>query len=211
MLNDTSWISDFYNFTQEENITVHSTLHPFIFFLMWLNVFLTTGGNLVTIIAFLRDKNIYSKPGNMLILNLAFADLKVGLVSLPWFNLWLHYGDWIFGEHLCKWWVIIDYAATIESMLAMLLISWDRLFMVESIQNTFETKRKTGLFRSLSLHGFYATLFLCLQCYYVPTAFASFTEYLLWLNSVINPFLYVATNPLFRKQLKKMFSCRQHD
>ena len=40
----------------------------------------------------------------------------------------------------------------------------------------------------------------------VPKSVASFTEYLLWLNSVINPGLYAATNPLFRKQLKKMFS-----
>ncbi|XP_072035497.1 histamine H4 receptor-like [Amphiura filiformis] len=365
MLNDTNWTSDFYILTQEEAITVQSTLHPFIFFLMWLNVFLTTGGNLVTIIAFLRDKNIYSKPGNMLILNLAFADLKVGLVSLPWFNLWLHYGDWIFGEHLCKWWVIVDYAATIESMLAMLLISWDRLFMVENIQKYIRNQTRnrvvsviigswllcyafcmfavllvepitgernidytvdcdfppnfylsvtifeviilfvipvfalfyfnTKIFyiirkraksvrpetltapmshvvdpnqnknstsfanqnhqhqqESSSRHNEHAdeestnhqvtrrslhkdrkaaitltllvvTFILCWAPYNfviimelvsvnsVPTAFASFTEYLLWLNSVINPFLYVATNPLFRKQLKKMFSCKYHD
>ena len=124
-----------------------STLHPVIFVLMWLNVFLTSGGNLLTIVAFLRNKNIYSKPANLLILNLAFADLKVGLVSLPWFNLWWHKGDWIYGEKVCKWWVIVDYSATLESMLAMLLISWDRLWMVKNIQSYVQnqTRQRVGV------------------------------------------------------------------
>ena len=122
-----------------------TTLHPTIYFLMWLNVFITTGGNLLTIVTFLRDKNIYNKPANIFILNLAVADLKVGLVSLPWFNLWWHYGDWIFGEKLCKFWVIVDFAACTESMIAMLLIGWDRLWMVRNIQSyvRHQNRRKT--------------------------------------------------------------------
>ena len=124
-----------------------STLHPVIFVLMWLNVFLTSGGNLLTIVAFLLNKNIYNKPANLLILNLAFADLKVGLVSLPWFNLWWHKGDWVYGEKVCKWWVIVDYSATLESMLAMLLISWDRLWMVRNIQSYVQnqTRQRVGV------------------------------------------------------------------
>ncbi|XP_072037266.1 histamine H4 receptor-like [Amphiura filiformis] len=109
---------------------------------MWFNVILTSGGNLLTVIAFLRDRNIYSKPANLLILNLAFADLKVGLVSLPLFNLWWHYGDWIFGEYVCKWWVIVDYTATLESMIAILLISWDRLWMVRNIQSYVQNQTR---------------------------------------------------------------------
>ena len=122
-----------------------SSLHPVLYVLMWLNVMLTVGGNLLTTIIFLRDKNINSKPANLFILNLAIADLKVGIVSLPWFNLWWHYGDWIFGESVCKFWVIVDFTACTESMFAMLLIGWDRLWMVRNLQSYVrnQTRRKT--------------------------------------------------------------------
>lgn len=39
----------------------------------------------------------------------------------------------------------------------------------------------------------------------VAAPIVAFVEYLLWLNSAVNPFLYVCTNPLFRQQLRKMF------
>ena len=125
--------------------TVSSTLHPMIFVLMWLNVLLTCGGNLLTIVAFLKDKSINSNPANLYILNLAIADLKVGVISLPWFNLWWHFGDWTFGENICKCWVTIDYASTTASLLAMLLIGWDRLWMVRNIQSyvRHQTRRRT--------------------------------------------------------------------
>ncbi|XP_072021440.1 histamine H4 receptor-like [Amphiura filiformis] len=126
----------------EENTHASDTLHPAVFFLLWLNVVLTSGGNLLTIIVFLSDKNIYSKPGNILIMNLALADLNVGLLSLPWLNLWMHYGDWIFGEYVCKWWIVIDYGVTIESTLTMMIISWDRHFMVNDIQNYMRSQTR---------------------------------------------------------------------
>ena len=42
----------------------------------------------------------------------------------------------------------------------------------------------------------------------VAEPLSAFVEYLLWLNSAINPFLYVCTNRLFRKELYKMFRCQ---
>ncbi|XP_072035452.1 histamine H3 receptor-like [Amphiura filiformis] len=142
MINHTDTINAPNDFVDTEQV---SSLHPVIFVLMWINVLITSGGNLLTIIIFLRDKSINHKPANLFILNLAIADLKVGLVSLPWFNLWWHYGDWIFGEKLCKFWVIVDFTACTESMIAMLLIGWDRLWMVRNIQSYVQnqTRRKT--------------------------------------------------------------------
>ncbi|XP_072017822.1 beta-2 adrenergic receptor-like [Amphiura filiformis] len=302
-----------------DNVTVvpaiaeqpEDTLHPVIFFLMWFNVLLTGGFNLITIIAYLSSKEIRNNPGNIYILNLAFADAKVGLISLPFFNLWWHYGIWTYGEILCKFWIVVDYTAVTQSMVAIIIISWDRLWMVSQI-NTYMKNQTTRLAILLivstwtlwyvyyicivafgeqaapeyhidysndcDLHINYllnytiyeivalylvplliiacinlriyvlvrrrlaagrseialknrkaaitlailvAAYFICWTPYHivllmetiqegsVPYPVVAFVEYLLWLNSTVNPFVYVCTNPLFRKQLRKMFCCRR--
>ena len=140
---------------------LNNNIHPLLFCFLWLNVFITSGGNLLTIIAFLTDKSIYSKPANLLILNLAFADLKVGLVSLPLFNLWMYNGEWCYGETICKWWLIMDYTVTYESMFAILLISWDRMYMVRNIQCYIhnQTRKKVSI---IALVSWMVTYSLCI-------------------------------------------------
>ena len=136
----------------DTSANLNGNVHPLLFCFLWLNVFITSGGNLLTIIAFLTDKKIYSKPGNLLILNLAFADFNVGILSLPLFNLWMYNGEWRYGKTLCKWWLIVDYTVTYESLFAILLISWDRMYMVRNIQSYIlnQTRKKVSIIALVS-------------------------------------------------------------
>lgn len=121
-----------------------TTFPPLYLALMWLNAFITVSGNVITIVAFLSNTLIRNKPANILILNLALADLKVGLVSLPFDILWWQIGYWWMGEAVCKFWLIVDYTASSQSMTAVLLITFDRLWMVSHIHSyvKHQTRRK---------------------------------------------------------------------
>ncbi len=233
---------------------------------------------------------------------------QVGFISLPFFNLWWHYGTWTYGEIACKFWLIVDYTTVTQSMIAIILISWDRYWMVTNI-TTYRTKQtlrlaaiiigatwafwylyyillvifgeKTigydvidysndcdmhinyllnytlyeiiGLFlvpfliiaylnlmifisvkrrfdkgsqasqknnkAAVTLGILVSAYLICWLPYHivllmetlgegtVQYPIVAFVEYLLWLNSTVNPFVYVCTNPLFRQQLTKMFCC----
>ena len=245
----------------------------------------------------------------MFVLISFFIDfVKVGLISLPFFNLWYHYGTWTFGEFACKTWLVIDYTACTQSMIAIILISWDRLWMVSRMKSYLNNQtNRLAVIIILSSWAFWYiyysllvsfgsgtveghvidysqdcdmhinyrldyTLFEIVGLFTIPmliivginfklyvdvrnswskspselyqynrksaaktlvflvTAYmicwlpyhivllmetvhegsvaapiVAFVEYLLWINSAINPFLYVCTNPLFRQQLEKMF------
>ena len=88
-------------------------------------------GNILVISAFVREKELRLKPANLFILNLSISDLMVGVISIPFFNIWeLHTETWIFGEVVCKLWNIVDYTATTQSAMAIVLISFDRVILV---------------------------------------------------------------------------------
>ena len=139
--NDSSSVS---NVSTKTTTIAGETFPPHYLAMMWLNSFVTTFGNVITIIAFLSNSQIRSKPANILILNLALADLKVGLVSLPFDILWWQFGYWWMGEVLCKFWLIVDYTASSQSMTAILMITFDRLWMVSHIHTyvKHQTRRK---------------------------------------------------------------------
>ena len=119
----------------------------FISLFVWSVTLLTVTGNLLVFASFARDPGLRSKVSNLFILNLASADFVVGFLVLTLNNLWRYYGNWPFGEGLCKFWLIFDRAATLQSTLAIVLISLDRYVMVtmELQYRTFMNRRKAGL------------------------------------------------------------------
>eukprot|EP00057_Strongylocentrotus_purpuratus_P028842 XP_011683316.1 PREDICTED: bombesin receptor subtype-3-like [Strongylocentrotus purpuratus] len=59
---------------------------------------ITVIGNLFVIISYFQERKLRQRPANLIILNLAFADLIVGLVSLTVNLTTIVTGRWLFGE-----------------------------------------------------------------------------------------------------------------
>ncbi len=89
---------------------------------------ITTFGNLLVIISFIRYKNLRSY-GNYFILNLAFTDFIVGLL-MAIFAPYTLSGTWSLGRVVCKIIVVLDYTVTIASSWNLALISCDRMISV---------------------------------------------------------------------------------
>ena len=114
------------------NITTSSEVFNPINVLLWLIWTLTVFGNILVISVIVRDKELLLKPANIFILNLAASDLLVGLISMTFQNIWLITEVWVFGEFICKFWIIIDFASATQSAFAIVLISFDRLMLVST-------------------------------------------------------------------------------
>ncbi len=117
-----------YDLTDAFKYPLHTEV--FISLFVWSIWFLTIAGNILVFASFITDRTLLYKVSNLFILNLASADLLVGFNSLTFNNLWRYYGNWPFGESICKMWMVLDFAATLQSTLAIVLISMDRYLMV---------------------------------------------------------------------------------
>eukprot|EP00057_Strongylocentrotus_purpuratus_P028843 XP_011683317.1 PREDICTED: uncharacterized protein LOC105447218 [Strongylocentrotus purpuratus] len=90
----------------------------------------TVIGNLLVIISYFQDRKLRQRPANLIILNLAFADLIVGLVSLTVNLTTIVSGRWLFGEYICRLYSVIDYVAVYVSCVMIVFISIDRYLLV---------------------------------------------------------------------------------
>ncbi|XP_077866609.1 histamine H3 receptor-like, partial [Saccoglossus kowalevskii] len=113
---------------------------------MTIIIFVTVFGNLIVIIFFCIDSKIRKSTSNLYLLNLACADLLVGIFSLPLNTSWVLHDYWPHGEIVCKLWVVVDYVACFESCLSIILISLDRYLLVtQEIRYDSETKQGTSV------------------------------------------------------------------
>ena len=131
--------------TVEDEMTV-LPLHVIVLSAVPLALLITTTivGNVCTIIAFTRDVKL-RKVTNYYVLNLAIADLLVGVNSLPLYAAYTLMGFyWPFGKIYCKVWCVIDFLVCAESSIMIILISYDKFQMVRKGANYIksETKRK---------------------------------------------------------------------
>ena len=109
-------------------------------------------GNLLTIIAYFSDVNLRKRKQNIYIVNLAFTDLAVGLVSMPFYAIYtIKDFTWTFGPAFCKVWLVVDFWVCAESSLTVILISYDRYLMVRDgitynqVQTTKRALCKVGV------------------------------------------------------------------
>ncbi|XP_072179313.1 histamine H3 receptor-like [Diadema setosum] len=87
-------------------------------------------GNCMVIFSYAQDKDIRKRTANFIIMNLAIADLLVGMVSLTINTSWIISGRWIFGEVICKLYSAVDYVAVNMSIAMIAFISLDRYYAV---------------------------------------------------------------------------------
>ena len=88
---------------------------------------LTVVGNIFVVLAYAVDKKIRKRPANLIILNLSIADFLVGASTLPLHLTRLYYGEWIFGELICKFGSAIDHLTVSISSIMIIFITIDRL------------------------------------------------------------------------------------
>ncbi|XP_038052453.1 5-hydroxytryptamine receptor 1B-like [Patiria miniata] len=115
-----------------------------IIVVMWLQAAITIVANLLAIAAFFRAKRICRKISNYFILNLSIADLLVGVMVIPLNNLFVYYGYWPFGKIACKFWLLFQFACTVLSGFALVLISWDRFMWVRAplLYISYQSKKR---------------------------------------------------------------------
>ena len=91
---------------------------------------LTTFGNLLVILCFLKYKHVRT-INNYYILSLSIADFIIGIL-MPFYahNISFNHGYWEFGEVFCRLWLLFDYVVGTASVLQIVFISFDRFVSV---------------------------------------------------------------------------------
>uniref|UniRef100_A0A1I8GP40 G_PROTEIN_RECEP_F1_2 domain-containing protein n=2 Tax=Macrostomum lignano TaxID=282301 RepID=A0A1I8GP40_9PLAT len=89
---------------------------------IWVLVVL---GNLLVIVAIARDRKVATLQ-NWFLASLAFADLLLGLLVMPFSLTNQLLGAWVFGAKWCELWLAIDVLMCTASIMNLCLISLDR-------------------------------------------------------------------------------------
>jgi hypothetical protein len=112
-----------------------------------LLILLTIGGNLLVIVAVVKNQNLRS-PTHSLIVNLAVADLLLGVTVLPLSAIRELLGVWLLGSSLCSIWTALDVLCCTASILSLCVISVDRYIGVSrplAYSRIMSKKRARGL------------------------------------------------------------------
>ncbi|KAI6230015.1 G-PROTEIN-RECEP-F1-2 domain-containing protein [Aphelenchoides fujianensis] len=89
----------------------------------------TIGGNFLVMLSIRLDRQLQT-ISNYFLFALAFADLTIGVISIPLMTYYTSTGYWGIGWGLCQFWLSIDYLMSNASVLSLLLISFDRYFSI---------------------------------------------------------------------------------
>ena len=100
---------------------------PIVFSLM---VLLGGIGNLLVMIVVIRNKDHFKNTTNLFILNLAAADLLFLIFCVPFHVVIYTSLGWPFGQFMCKFVHLVQYASMVASILTLVAMSFDRYLAV---------------------------------------------------------------------------------
>ncbi|XP_053391195.1 histamine H3 receptor-like [Mercenaria mercenaria] len=99
--------------------------------LLAILIIFAISGNTITILAYIMDKRLHTVY-DFFIFNLAVTDLLIGCISMPFYAIYtIREFVWDFGDTFCKVWNVIDFTLCLESILLILMLSFDRLCLVK--------------------------------------------------------------------------------
>ncbi|XP_066566964.1 5-hydroxytryptamine receptor 4 [Amia ocellicauda] len=113
---------------------------------------MTVLGNLLVMVALCRDRQLRKKKTNYFIVSLAFADLLVAVVVMPFAAIELATGTWAYGETFCLVRTSLDVMLTTASILHLCCIALDRYYAI-CCQPLVYRNKMTPLRVSLMLGG----------------------------------------------------------
>ncbi|XP_076836412.1 5-hydroxytryptamine receptor 4 isoform X1 [Brachyhypopomus gauderio] len=93
-------------------------------------IIMTVLGNLLVMVALCRDRQLRKKKTNYFIVSLAFADLLVALLVMPFAAIELIIGHWSYGETFCLVRTSLDVLLTTASILHLCCIALDRYYAI---------------------------------------------------------------------------------
>ncbi|CAL8318015.1 unnamed protein product [Lota lota] len=93
-------------------------------------IVMTVFGNLLVMVALCKDRHLRKKKTNYFIVSLAFADLLVALVVMPFAAIELTTGQWFYGEIFCLIRTSLDVLLTTASILHLCCIALDRYYAI---------------------------------------------------------------------------------
>ncbi|KAM6902212.1 5-hydroxytryptamine receptor 4 [Xenentodon cancila] len=93
-------------------------------------IIMTVFGNLLVMVALCKDRHLRRKKTNFFIVSLAFADLLVALLVMPFAAIELTTGQWRYGEIFCLVRTSLDVLLTTASILHLCCIALDRYYAI---------------------------------------------------------------------------------
>ncbi|CAL8262171.1 unnamed protein product [Lota lota] len=129
-------------------------------------------GNLLVMVAVCKDRQLRKIKTNYFIVSLAFADLLVSVLVMPFGAIELVHQNWIYGETFCLVRTSLDVLLTTASILHLCCIALDRYYAI-CCQPLVYRNKMTPLRVTLMIGG----------CWVIPT-FISFLPIMQGWNSI---------------------------